>query len=117
MLGPDALDAPAVRQSGAQQRALTARPARPRWRGAALTGEPAPLAVPQDVQGDGRGKAFLEEALVGSRVIEGEKLLMRSVKLLRGAGQGQLVVIQPALDVQVGLHQIHVALPLSTDNG
>src|SRR5215216_5383453 len=62
----------------------------------------APLALPQDVQGDGRHKAFLEEALVRGGVVEGEKLLMRLVKLVGRPSQGQLVIIQTPLNVEMG---------------
>ena len=54
--------------------------------------------------------AFLEEALVRGGVVEGEKLLMRLVKLVGRPGQGQLVVIQTPLNVEMGFHQVHVAL-------
>src|SRR4029434_23593 len=76
----------------------------------------APLARPQDVQGDGRRKAFLEEALVRGGVVEGKKPLMRLVKLVGRPGQGQLVVIQTPLDVEMRFHQVHVALPRRTHN-
>src|SRR6266849_1255842 len=59
-----------------------------------------PLAFPQDVQGNGGGKLFLEQALVGGGVVEGEKLLMRFFELPRGPGQGQLVVIQAPLNIK-----------------
>src|SRR5215216_4423089 len=68
-----------------------------------LRGYQAPLTLPQDVQGDGRRKAFLEEALVRGGVVEGEKLLMRFVKLVKRPGQGQLVVIQAPLHIEVRL--------------
>ena len=54
---------------------------------------------------------------MGGGVVEGEKPLMRLVKLTRGPGQGQRVVIQAALNIKMGLHQVHVALALGTDNG
>src|SRR4029450_10502395 len=62
-------------------------------------------------------KPLLEEALMSRSVVEREKPLMRLSKLTRGPGQGQLVVIQSALDVEMGFHQVHVALALGTDNG
>ena len=50
-------------------------------------------------------------------VVEGEKLLMRFVKLVGSPGQRQLVVIQAPLDVKVCFHQVLVALARGTHNG
>ena len=69
------------------------------------------------MQGDGGHKPFLKQALVGGGVVEREKPLMRLVKLAWGPGQGQLVVIQAALNITMSLHQVHVALALGTHNG
>jgi hypothetical protein len=55
------------------------------WR-ALLRGHQAPLALPQDVQGEGRRQAFLEEALGRGGVVEGEPRLMRLVKLMGSPG-------------------------------
>ena len=82
-----------------------------------LRGNQPPLALSQDVQGDRGGKLLLEQALVGGGVVEDEKPLMRFFELLRGPGQGQLVVIQAPLNIKVRLHQVHIALALGTHNG
>ena len=41
---------------------------------------------------------------------------MALLELRRGAGQGELVVIQPPLDIKVRLHQVLIALALGADD-
>src|SRR6266581_8322721 len=71
-----------------------------------LRGNQPPLALSQDVQGKRGGKLCLDQALVGGGVVEDQKPLMRFFELLRGPGQGQLVVIQAPLNIKVRLVEL-----------
>jgi hypothetical protein len=65
----------------------------------------------------GRGTPLiLQEPLMSRRVIGVGKGLMHLFQRRRCGGEGQLVVIQPGLHVQVGFYPVLITLTLSADD-
>ena len=54
----------------------------------------------------------LQEPLMGGGIVGWDEGLMALLQLGRRAGQGELVVIQPPLDITVGFHEVQIALAL-----
>src|SRR5712664_763485 len=94
-----------AREEGASERALEL-----------LGGIQTPFGLSQHLQGDGGSKPLLEQALVGGGVVELQKVLMGLLELQQRLRQGKLIVIQAPLDVEMCLHQVHVALALGAHN-
>ena len=59
----------------------------------------------QDLDRDRREPPILQEPLMGRGVVGLDEGLMALLQLRWRAGEGELVVIQPPLNVEVGLHQ------------
>ena len=53
---------------------------------------------------------------MGGGVVELEEILVGLLELQRGARQGELVIIQASLDVEMRLHEVLVAFALGTGN-
>jgi len=64
-----------------------------------------------------RIKALVHQPLMRGRVIGLHKGLMHLFELQRGGGQGELIIVQAPLHIEVGFHQIFVALALGTEQG
>jgi hypothetical protein len=59
---------------------------------------------------------IFEESLMGRRVVELDEGLMPLLQLGRGAGEGELIVVQPVLYVKVRLHSVPITLALGADD-
>ena len=60
---------------------------------------------------------IFEESLMGRRVVALDEGLMALFEFRRRTGQGELIVIEAALDVKVCLHPVQVALAFGADDG
>ena len=60
---------------------------------------------------------LFEQALMRGGIVELDKVLVSPLEFPWRPRRGKLIVIQPSLDVKMGLHQIHIAFALRTDNG
>jgi len=58
----------------------------------------------------------VEQTLMGGGVVELEKVLVGLLELQRCACQRELVIIQAPLNIEMTLHEIHVAFALGTGN-
>src|SRR5882724_10140414 len=72
----------------------------------------ATFGLAQDLPWNRRVKPVVQESLMGGRVIEGHEGLVRLLERRRGCGQGELVIVEATLDVEMGLHEILIALAL-----
>jgi hypothetical protein len=72
---------------------------------------------PEDLDGDRREAPIRQEPLMGGGVIELDEGLMAPLQLGRRAGEGELIVLQAPLDIEVCFHPVEVAFTLRTDDG
>jgi hypothetical protein len=76
-----------------------------KWGGELLRGIPAACGRPKDLNGDRRESPILQEPLTGRGVVGLNERLMALLELRRCVGEGELIIIQPPLDVEMCLHQ------------
>ena len=62
-------------------------------------------------------EAISQQALMGRRIVERHERLMGLLELCWGGGQGELILVQPPLNIEVRLHEIFVALALGAQQG
>jgi hypothetical protein len=62
-----------------------------------------PFGLPKHRQRDRRVKVVLPQALMGGGIVEFHKRLVCLLELYGRGRQGELVVIKPPLDVEMGL--------------
>ena len=74
------------------------------------------LRFPQHLERNGWRKVLFEQTLMGRRVIGSDEDLVHLFQLGGCGGQRKLIVKQAALDIEVGLHQIHIAFAVGTYN-
>jgi len=74
------------------------------------------LGRPEDVEWDGRMPSIVQEPLMGRGVIGVDEGLMALVSRHGGPGQRELVIREPPLDVEMGLHPVLIALTLGADD-
>jgi hypothetical protein len=59
------------------------------------------LRLPQDLDRDWRKPLIVQEPLIGRSIIRLDKDLMHLFQPRRRAGQGELIIVQPPLNVKV----------------
>jgi hypothetical protein len=59
---------------------------------------------------------IVQEPLVGRRIVRLDEDLMHMLQRRQRAGQGELIVVQAPLDVEVGFHEVLVTPPLGADD-
>jgi hypothetical protein len=75
------------------------------------------LGGSQALAWDRWGNLFSEQPLMGGGVVGLDEGLMPLLQLQGCGGQGQLIVVQAPLDVEVGFHEVLIALALRADDG
>src|ERR1041384_2922339 len=79
-----------------------------------LQGIASALGWPQDLDWDGWEALISQQTLMGGCIIELDDGLVALVQVAGGARQGTVIVIEPALDIEMGFDAVHVILPLLT---
>jgi hypothetical protein len=77
--------------------------------------EPA-FGCAQDLQGNGGRKLFLEQALMGGRIVGVHAGLMGLCKRCGRLRQGDLIIVQAPLDITVRCHEVLGAFALGTNH-
>src|SRR5512132_2277000 len=65
---------------------------------------------PEDLDRDGWEPPILQQSLMGGGVVGLHERLMALLEFRRRAGQGELVVVQSALNIKMCFHQVLIAL-------
>jgi hypothetical protein len=60
---------------------------------------------------------ILQKPLIRRGIVGLDEGLMPLLQFGWGASEGELIVVQPPLDIEVGLDQVLIALPLGTLDG
>ena len=76
-----------------------------------------PFGGSQHLEWERWGELFLEQTLVGGGVVGVDESLMPLLQRQRCGRQGELIVVQPPLDIEVGFHQVLITLALRAFNG
>jgi hypothetical protein len=63
----------------------------------------APCGLAQDLQGNRRVKPVVESSLMGGGGVGGHEGVVRLLERRGGGGQGELVIIEAPLDVEMGV--------------
>ena len=78
--------------------------------GELLRSRPSAFGRPEDFDRDRREPPILQEPLMGRGVVGLDEGLMALLELRRRAREGELIIIQPPLDVEMCLHEVLIAL-------
>src|SRR4029453_19668286 len=70
--------------------------------------------TPQHVPRDGGEPLITEEPLMCGGIVGLDEGLMALLQICWGVGQGELTVVQPPLDIEVGFDQVLIALTLTS---
>ena len=84
--------------------------------GELLRSIPSAFGRPEDFDRDRRESPILQEPLMGRGVVGLDEGLMARLELRRRAREGDLIIIQPPLDVDMGLHEVLIAFALRALN-
>ena len=76
----------------------------------------APPGLPERLERDRRIEAIFKQTLMRRGVIEVEKRLVGLFEFRRRLGQGELIIVQPTLHVEMRFHPVEVTLALGADN-
>jgi hypothetical protein len=87
----------AVSVRGPQEQTLRERAGQLIW------GVDAAFRLPEDLRRNRRPPPILQEPLMRRGVVRADKGLMGLLECDRGAGEGELIVVEAPLDVEVGL--------------
>jgi hypothetical protein len=76
----------------------------------------AAFRLPEDLHRNRRPPLILQESLMRRGVVRADKGLMGLLECYRGAGEGELIVVEAPLDVEMRLHQVLIAFALGADD-